>query len=519
MLRVGFLPDGSWRLFGRRHDFAPAVKVQTEDDITASTVVGGRLLGLDPDRSYKLVENCEQLLFQRPDDAVHRGYDKQAERDIANPGTFLSNFQPLTHADAIEMRDDAVAFSQFSEPMRTLISTFAEAGEDTSPHYFVSSANPRLINGVPSKNPRYLQQRPDLTNAPATAVAELASRLARKVPADAPLPLPVDVVAAGRRNNPPDGTVPPLCSYNPLHYMELPELFAEFISSMTGKSPSTTGAGSEGAMTKGPFNALPAVLDLNAALLSFALTGYDGWVSCAGYVGPDVRVDHDISMLVPEVFSRMTPSERTAANLIAEGALEPLVDFDRNGRKVLASRLGYRMTQQFARTYFGRIFLHPHEVFTPEMLRPELQDPDVFAESVETIVATHERVAQAYFEDGTISLAIPPLKALLEIMAHGTSQEGWVLTSPPFRALFEREYILGASWYTARLDAKQAAAAGRAKAGLQSMQKFVATPGNDEPSQRLDVPSRIEDAEAEYAKFSSTAYRASLVGTVGLQPL
>jgi hypothetical protein len=519
MLRVGFLPDGSWRLFGLRHDFAPAVKVQTEDDITASTVVGGRLLGLSDDRSYKLVENCEQLLFQRPDDAIHRGYDKQAERDISSPGTFLSNFQPLTHADAVEMRDDAVAFSQFTEPMRDLVSDFADAAPDSSPHYFVSSANPRIVDGSPSKNPRYLQRRPDQTNAAATAVANLASRLARRLPADAPLPLPVDVVAAGRRNNPPDGAVPPLCSYNPLHYMELPELFAEFISSMTGKSPSTTGAGSEGAMTKGPFNAMPAVLDLNAALLSFALTGYDGWVSCAGYVGPTVRVDHDISMLVPEVFSRMTPDERSAASLIAEGALEPLADFERDGRTVLASRLGYRMTQAFARKYFGRIFLHPHAVFTPQMLQPELQDPDIFATSVDTIVATHQRVAQAYFDDGTIDLAIPPLRALLEIMAKGASAEGWLLTTPEFRALFERDHILTADWYTARLDAKQAAAAGRALDGLEAMQKFVTTPGNDEPSQRLDVPARIEGAQAEYAKFSSEGYRASLVGTVGLQPL
>jgi hypothetical protein len=68
---------------------------------------------------------------------------------------------------------------------------------------------------------------------------------------------PVHVVAAGRRNNPPEEGIRALCPYNPLHYMELPELFIEFISSMTGKSPSTTGAGSEGALTKGPFN-MPA---------------------------------------------------------------------------------------------------------------------------------------------------------------------------------------------------------------------------------------------------------------------
>ena len=519
MLRVGFDTDGSWRLFGLRHDFNPAMKVQTEDDITASVVIGGHMLGLDAGRSYKLVENCENLLFQRPDDAIHRGYDKQAEADIAQPGTFLSNFQPLTHADAVELRDDAVAFSQFTEPMQNLINQAADAPQDRSPAYFVSSANPRLVDGRPSKNPRYLQQRPDRTNAASTAVAELASHLVRKLPSHTPLPLPVNVVAAGRRNNPPDGPVPPLCSYNPLHYMELPELFAEFISSMTGKSPSTTGAGSEGAMTKGPFNAMPAVLDLNAALLSFALTGYDGWVSCAGYVGPHVRVEHDISMLVPEVFSRMTPTERTAASLIAEGALERICDFEHEGRTVRASRLGYRMTQGFARKYFGRIFLHPHSVFTPEMLRPELQDAEVFVQSVDTIVATHERVARAYFDDGTIALAIPPLKALLEIMAHGTSEEGWTLDSPDFRALFDREQILGSTWYADRLDAKQAAAVSRADAGLRALQKFISTPGNEEPSVRLDVPKRIEAAQAEYDKFSSDAYRAGIVGTVGRQPL
>ncbi len=519
MLRVGFDTDGSWRLFGLRHDFNPAVKVQTEDDITASVVVDGHMVGLPTGRSYKLVENCEELLFQRPDDAIHRGYDKQAEADIASPGTFLSNFQPLTRDDAVEMRDDAVAFSAFSAPMANLISAVADAPEGSSPAFFVSSANPRIVDGKPSKNPRYLQKRPDRTNAAATAVADLAAHLVRRMPSHAALPLPVNVVAAGRRNNPPDGPVPPLCSFSPLHFLELPELFAEFISSMTGKSPSTTGAGSEGAMTKGPFNALPAIIDLNAALLSYALTGYDGWVSCAGYVGPKFRVEHDISMLVPEVFSRMTATERTAANLYNEGALEKIEDFDHDGQPVLASRLGYRMTQAFARKYFGRIFLHPHAVFTEEMLRPELQDLDVFAESMATMVMTHQRVAQAYFDDETISLAIPPLRALLEIMANGHTAEGWDLGSPDFRALFTRESVVGSDWYGARLDAKQAAAATRAAAGLAALQQFSTTPGNEEPTQRLDVAARIKAAEAEYARFSSPEYRTAIVGTVGRQPL
>ncbi|WP_232233251.1 hypothetical protein, partial [Sedimentibacter sp. B4] len=74
-----------------------------------------------------------------------------------------------------------------------------DSAPDASPRFFVSSANPRLVGGKPSKNPRYLQKRPDRTNADATAVADLASHLVRKLPSHQPLPLPVDVVAAGRR--------------------------------------------------------------------------------------------------------------------------------------------------------------------------------------------------------------------------------------------------------------------------------------------------------------------------------
>ena len=45
--------------------------------------------------SVKFVHNTESRLFQRPDEAIHRGYDKQTEQDLSEPGNFLSNFQPL----------------------------------------------------------------------------------------------------------------------------------------------------------------------------------------------------------------------------------------------------------------------------------------------------------------------------------------------------------------------------------------------------------------------------------------
>ena len=517
MARVGFQPDGSWRLFTLRHDYAPAVKVQTEDDMTASIVTSPGVVTGPEGLSRKVVANCEALLFQRPDDAIYRGYDTQTERDMSGTDLFISNYQPLTREDVRAMRDDVVAFSKFTPPMRTFLSNFADSDPSEQPKFVVSSADPRLIDGVRSRNPRYLQVRPDIAKPRETAIANLASHLYHGLPIDEPLPLPVDVVAAGRRNNPPEGKIPALCAYNPLHYMELPELFMEFISSMTGKSPSTTGAGSEGALTKAPFNALPAVFDLNSSFLSFVLSGYDGWLSSAGFIGPKVEVAHDISLLVPEIFCRMSPAERDAKTLIEGGYLEKLEDYDKDGELILASRLGYRMTEKFMRAYFGRIFLHPDTVFTPEMLRPELQDADIFADSVRTISTTHARVAKAYFDDGTVSLAVPPIRALLEIMVNGVCSEGWTLDDPELREMFTRESVLASDWYAERIDAKQAEAVRRTERGIAHLEQFMADPRNASACEEIDVQARLDQVRKFHDRAVTAEYRQQLVGTLGRQ--
>ena len=524
MLRVGFENDGAWRLLSLRPDFSPAAKVQTEDDITASVVAPGGLESTpDSELSRKFVANCESLLFQRPDDAIVRGYDKQTESDMSDPDAdlFISNFQPLTPDDARAMAADAPGLSHFTEPMQSLVNRAAKLPKAEKPSeeaYWVSTANPRLVNGAPTKNPRYLQVRPDIANPKDVALADLTDHLFRDVPLDKPLRHSVDVVAAGRRNNPPEEGVPPLCAYNPLHYMELPELFMEFISSMTGKSPSTTGAGSEGALTKAPFNALPAIYDLNAALLSYALSGYDGWLSSAGYIGPKVKVAHDISLLIPEIFSRMSVEERNARNLVKRGFLEKIEDFEYEGRTIHASRLGYRMNRAFASTFFGRIFLHPDIVFTEEMLRPELQDKAIFADSVDVIVTTHKVVAEHYRADGSLEWAVPPLRALLEIMIDGVSREGWNLASPEFRAQFERENILNSAWYSERLDAKAARDARQAREAIEALARFYKGENNEEVIERLGLDERLAAARAWLEEVTSQAYRDHLVGSLGLQP-
>ncbi len=520
-LRVGYDADGAWRVFGLRKDFHPANKIQMEDDITASVVVPARLLkNLNPDYaqfSFKFVRNCERSLFQRPDDAIHRGYDRQTESDLAQPGNFVSNFQPITITEARALVEDAIGFATYTEPMqRVIMGTATTPG----PAYCISSAHPRIVDGKPSKNPRYLQRRQDLVNPRPAYLAEMATRLHRRISLATPVLTPVNAVMPGRRNNPPEpqARIRPLAVFNPIHYLEVPELFMEFISSMTGKSPSTTGAGSEGALTKGPFNALPPIIDLNAAIVSHLLTGHDAFVSAAGHVGPNVRVDHDISLLIPEIWCHMSVAERQPKFLIENGYFEKCADFEFNGQKVLASRLGHRMTEGFARTFIGRVFSHPHAVFTAEMLRPELQDLAVFADGIDNMVGTQQRVAESYFNDGSVEMACPPLKALLHVMARGNYQ-GWGLDHPEFRRLFTRENLLASDWYAERLAAKQRLDQRLWHRHATYLQKFLEKQHYAEEAARLRIKERLESAWDTYHAVKAPAYLAQLHGTIGLQPL
>jgi len=519
-LRVGFDDDGAWRTFGLRKDFHPAVKVQMEDDITASTVVPAAILenlpeGTDKNLSLKFAQNCEQRLFQRPDDAIHRGYDKQAELDFVQPENFFSNYQPLTPSDAKDIVADAIGFDQFTEPMQRFVREVAETGR---PEFFVCTASPRLVDGKPTKNPRYLQKRPDLVRASETYLAEIAARLRRRVPMSQPLHTPVTAVLPGRRNNPPEKGVRPLACYNPVHFMELPELFMEVICSMTGKSPSTTGAGSEGALTKGPFNALPPIIDLNNALVSFILTGYQPFITAAGYVGPNLRVDHDVSLIVPEVWSRMSAEERDPKFLIANKFLEKCADFDHSGKKVFASRLGWRINARFVHAFFGRVFNHPHAVFTEAMLKPELQGRDIFADGMDNIVATQKRVAKMYFDDGSIAQASPPLKALLHIMLNDEF-EGKGLEHPDVRKLFTREFLLASDWYAARLAAKQNVDRRLWKRHVEYLNAFLRKPSHEDVAVNLGVAERLTRARKMLEEVESPAYLKKLSGTIGADPI
>ena len=518
-LRVGFDLQGGWRTFKVRQDYIAAEKIQMEDDISASVVVpvewiNGYCVENNQNASIKLVKNCEYRLFQRPDDAIIPGYDKQTELNMAKPGNFLANYEPLKDEKLAAVMEDVLTVTKFTEPMYQLLN---EAYENQA-SYVSSSAHPRIVDGKPSKNPRYLEIRPDIANPVRKYIAEMGARLHRKIPLDVPVCHPVDAVLTGRRNNPPEEGIRSLAVYNPIHYQELPELFMDFICSLTGKSPSTTGAGSEGALTKGPFNALRATADLNNSLVSFILTGYPGFSSSAGFIGPNMRVEHDISLLIPEIWARLKPEERRTDFMIENGYLEPLNDFEHEQQKVLASRLGYRITEHFVHDFMGKIFDNPVAVFTEEILKPETQDLDVFVDGVNNIVENQQRVAQQYIEDGSVEDACPPLQVLLHIMAHGKFQDKDVHDGE-IRAMFTREYLLASDWYRERLEVKQERDVALWQNHIQSLETFLARSSHNEEAERLGIDERLLYARKKLKTVQRAEYLDFLEGTIGADPL
>lgn len=528
-LRVGLetLVRGSseqtrWRTFKLRQDFIAASKVQTEDDISVSTVVPASVLktvgpAVAEAGSYKFAVNCEYRLFQRPDDAIHRGLDTQTEFDLSMPGNFVSNFQPLAPTEVRQIVDDVIEFDRYSGPMRSLLLGAAESESA----YVVSSAHPRQMpDGTVTKNPRYLQDRPDLVYERDAYIAERGMRLFRRIPEDQPVHIPVGAILSGRRNNPPDPKqgIRPLAVYSPLHYQELPELLIDYISSLTGKSPSTTGAGSEGALTKGPFNMLIPSIDLNSAYVAMVLTGLGGFSTPAGHIGSKFEVGHDISLLIPEVWCRMGPEERDPERMIAGGMLERIEDVQREGQVVPASRLGYRITPRFVRTYLARVFDNPSKVLTEEILRPERQDMDAFIDGVLHITEVQQRVAQRYLEDGSFELACPPIQALLAIMAQG-NWHGHTLGSPEVRQMFTREYLLASSWYRRRLQVQQEREKELFARHAATLEGYLRESYHADAAADLRLKEKLDWVKDRLEVVSKPEYVDSLVGTLGADPM
>ncbi|MBA2481274.1 MAG: hypothetical protein H0V44_11480, partial [Planctomycetes bacterium] len=164
------------------------------------------------------------------------------------------------------------------------------------------------------------------------------------------------------------------------------------------------------------------------------------------------------------------------------------------------------------------MFDTPTVVFSPELLRPELQDREAFAAGMELIVESQRLAAQAYVDDGSIEEACPPLAAILTVMARGDWQ-GRGLDHPELRLLFTREHLLASSWYRQRLEVQQARDVALWRRHVADLEAFIARPSHGDEAVRLGLADRLAQARAMLATVSAPEHVVRLQGTIGADPM
>ena len=150
--------------------------------------------------------------------------------------------------------------------------------------------------------------------------------------------------------------------------------------------------------------------------------------------------------------------------------------------------------------------------------RPEIQGLDSFVDGINNIVEAQQRVALHYLEDGSIEDACPPLQALLLMMATG-KYDGMDAQHPNFRAMFTRENLLDSDWYRERLEVKQHRDIALWTRHVASLRSFLEDGKYADEAARLGIARRLQSAEQTLAQVSQPGYLASLVGTLGADPL
>ena len=180
--------------------------------------------------------------------------------------------------------------------------------------------------------------------------------------------------------------------------------------------------------------------------------------------------------------------------------------------------MGYRINDQFLYAFMGRVFDEPQTVFTSPILQPEKQDLEAFADGVNNIVEAHKKVATEYISCGADSSAIPPLQALLHIMAEGT-YNGKDINDPEIRKLFTRDYVVNSDWYKERLVRKQNHDVQLHKQYIQYLQEFIANPINKQLLDEYRVNEKLTLAKTKLEQIQSDDYLALLEGSIGLDQL
>ena len=415
---------------------------------------------------------------------------RQADRDGHGraPGSSAPTSSRSTRATCSDIVEDVAIHDAFTQPMREHVDRNAARERAASRS---ARREPRIVDGKPTKNPRYLQVRPDVARPRDRYVAEMGARLYRRLPLRRSRCIfPVISVLSGRRNNPPDRRA---CGRSASTARSTTRSCPSSSWTTSARSPASRRArpapDREGALTKGPFNAL------------------------CRHRRPEQRAGLDAphratpaSARPPASSARTTASTTTSAcssprsgagssrtsatreHLIEAGHLERL-DGLRVRRASRCSRAGSATGSPASSCtrFFGRVFDNPAAVFTEEILKPEMQDPAVFADGVNNIVEAQKRVAPTYFEDGSIEDAARRSARCSTSWPTATWRERTRATPRSARSS-PASRCSTSDWYAERLTVKQRRDVELWQRHVRNLTEFLARPGHREEAARLGIP-------------------------------
>lgn len=92
-------------------------------------------------------------------------------KDLGGEQVFVSNFKPIYEEEMKDLTERVDFYELFSTPMKNhMMRSLREGGVN------MCSAKPRIWNGQQTKNPRYLQVRPDVARPRDKYLAQLGSK-------------------------------------------------------------------------------------------------------------------------------------------------------------------------------------------------------------------------------------------------------------------------------------------------------------------------------------------------------
>ena len=93
-----------------------------------------------------------------------------------------------------------------------------------------------------------------------------------------------------------------------------------------------------------------------------------------------------------------------------------------------------------------------------------------------------------------------------------------MITDPEVRNLFDREAVLASDWYQARLDAKVIVEQRLVAKKIAAVKEFETLASHEGERARLKLAEKLAAANERAARYQTTEYRQSLIGTIGTDP-